>query len=763
MNIGLLLGSVGDDFSSALCRGADRATRELGENLVIIPGKYIGIAPMDPTEQYEYQNNVLFTYGKSKSLDILIVCAATIGATLTAEQRAEFLRKFGNIPIVTVASKEGYPSVTFDNRSGLIKAMDYLIHTLGKKHFGMLSGMLANEDAKERYDVVKLFLEANQLEFGEKQVEFDLMYDWCSDSAGKLLDRNPDMEVLICTNDAMALGAYEEIKRRGLQVGQDIYVLGFDDIAAAVNADPPLATIHADAAMLGQQAVMSAYRYVSWQQEMNLQVQTTFVPRDSIGYYRTEEENEILQLAATMTPESDIDYVVSRVVPYIMRTPETVADIPKIREVLVGFYKLFLVMVLEDRVDERKTVEILRQFKFMVKEGVLDYLDITRFKSISELATFQAVERKHSKDDIRLIVQLNAQLDRKIYEYIQQKSQREVFERRNIGFDSAKIMRDTLMLNVDAEASYTTLLRDIWRLNVTRSYIYVFDRPIVHNPDDEWKIPEEMLLKAYSRDDKVYGVPRTKQRVKFDELFRNRYFDERDNSSYVVIDLYIGRRQYGILVCDLPCKHYSFADVLAYQFSAAVRIIQMSVHGREMNKEIESTKAILAEKHIDVKASGIQDSATGLFNRDGFLQHVDILIQKATPERSYLLTAFADVDYMGLINEKYGRDEGDLAILGAGSILQTVSEPGVVIGRVASDRFGMFMIVDNTDAVDTVRERFAQAIEQYNQNSGKNYRLSLSVGVSVCQYTEEFVLDDLLRQADDDLYLEKRKKNIFIG
>lgn len=763
MNIGLLLGSVADEFSSALCRGAESAARELGENLIVIPGKYLDQHSEDPMERFEYQYNVLFSYGKSRSLDALMICVPTIAPDVSPEAIRNFLEGFGEIPIVTVASKEGYPSVTFDNRSGLIQAMDYLIHTMGKKKFGMLSGRFGNADAKERYDVVKLFLEANQLEFGEEQVVFTGMDDWSEDAAAKLLDQNPDMEVVVCTNDAMALGAYEEIKRRRLQIGQDIYVLGFDDIEGAANADPPLATVHANAMAMGHQAFMSVYRYVAWNKETNPRIQTSFVPRESVGFYHTDEENDILQFVANLNADSDVAYSAGKVVDYLMNGSGMSADVLRAREAFMEFYSLYFQMILEDHIDERKVVELLRRFKGIVRAGLLDMIDSLKFKEIVELAMYQVLDKQHSKTDGRLIVQLNTQMDHKIYEYVQQKIQRERYERRNLEFDVTRNMRNILMMNVDAEASYSTLLRDIYRMGVTRSYLYVFDRPMLHNPDDVWKLPEEMLLKAYTRGESAYSVPRTKQRIPFNHLFRNQFFDERDVSCYIVLDLFIGPRQYGILVCDLPCRYYSLADMMSYQFSTAVRIIQMTNRARELGHQLEESQEALAEHKVSMEVTGLTDSQTGLFNRIGFRLHAEEVLRQAQEQERYIVIAHADMDYLNRINSQFGHEEGDAAIRGVVAILQELKGQRMVVGRLSGDGFGIAFDTDDPEDAERLREQLEAVTEQYNRESGKQYNVRLSMGVSACCCTGELRLEDLLRQADDDLYRQKKKKKSFIG
>ncbi len=59
-----------------------------------------------------------------------------------------------------------------------------------------------------------------------------------------LLDQpNPPTAIAAC-NDLMALGAISAAQKRGLTVGKDIAITGFDNIPLAEHSHPPLTTIH---------------------------------------------------------------------------------------------------------------------------------------------------------------------------------------------------------------------------------------------------------------------------------------------------------------------------------------------------------------------------------------------------------------------------------------------------------------------------------------------------------------------------------------
>jgi DNA-binding LacI/PurR family transcriptional regulator len=58
-----------------------------------------------------------------------------------------------------------------------------------------------------------------------------------------LLERRPGLDAVFVANDPMAIGALGTLHALGRRVPDDVAVVGFDDIAAAAAATPPLTTM----------------------------------------------------------------------------------------------------------------------------------------------------------------------------------------------------------------------------------------------------------------------------------------------------------------------------------------------------------------------------------------------------------------------------------------------------------------------------------------------------------------------------------------
>ena len=235
-------------------------------------------------QKYLFQFNTIFDYAKMGKLDVLIVMYSTFYLYVD-ESKEEFFKRFEdlNIPIIIVGDEYGdYTSAISDNYDGIRKCMEHLIFQHNCKKIAYLSGPVENnKDARERleayYEVMRECgypVEADYVQFG----------DYSDNSAplfGKILDVHPDIQAVVCANDTMALCGYEECTIRGLRPGVDVAITGFDDIAEARTAIPPLTTVEQNSYDLGYMAMRKAIELAKGGSRENELVPVYFKHRES--------------------------------------------------------------------------------------------------------------------------------------------------------------------------------------------------------------------------------------------------------------------------------------------------------------------------------------------------------------------------------------------------------------------------------------------------------------------------------------------------
>ena len=106
----------------------------------------------------------------------------------------------------------------------------------GSLEYYMIEGDQGNIDARYRTEYSVSVLENAGWSLN---CLFDAVGNWNTDNAKQLvaraLDEQPGVEVVICNNDAMALGAIDAITEHGLTPGKDVFVIGVDALEEALS------------------------------------------------------------------------------------------------------------------------------------------------------------------------------------------------------------------------------------------------------------------------------------------------------------------------------------------------------------------------------------------------------------------------------------------------------------------------------------------------------------------------------------------------
>lgn len=173
------------------------------------------------------------------------------------------------VPVVFLAMqpREGIASVATDNYQGAVLATQHLLDC-GRKKIGHIAGPLDWWEADERKRGWRETLEAAGIETSTNQWA---QGNWSSASGEKAIQKlfttYPDMDGIFVGNDQMALSVLREANRRGIQVPEELAVIGFDNIPESPYFYPSLTTIFQDNNLLGGQAVQDIVNMIQAHQE----------------------------------------------------------------------------------------------------------------------------------------------------------------------------------------------------------------------------------------------------------------------------------------------------------------------------------------------------------------------------------------------------------------------------------------------------------------------------------------------------------------
>lgn len=149
------------------------------------------------------------------------------------------------------------------------------------------------------------------------------------------------------------------------------------------------------------------------------------------------------------------------------------------------------------------------------------------------------------------------------------------------------------------------------------------------------------------------------------------------------------------------------------------------------------------------------DHLTGLKNTRGVDRYFAKLPQSIN---SYLTAIFIDINDFKLTNDKYGHKEGDIELCAFSKILSRNLKSEDLAARIGGDEFLIVTKLSNPSNVNMIINGIKNDIANYNENSLKPYKLSISYGVNSTLPDAIINKDQLIAVADREMYRQKSNK-----
>ncbi|AUD65336.1 hypothetical protein BK011_06410 [Tenericutes bacterium MZ-XQ] len=164
-----------------------------------------------------------------------------------------------NSPIPAVSTDmlvPGLHTVVSDNELGMKLIFDFINNELDAKKLAFISGPKTSKAFNERVDAYQKLVQTYQME-NVADITYAESFGFTSgyNAAQELIKSTKNRpECILVASDDIALGVLKGLKDLGINIPEDISVIGFDDIAFAKHFTPSLTTIRQDRKELGERA-----------------------------------------------------------------------------------------------------------------------------------------------------------------------------------------------------------------------------------------------------------------------------------------------------------------------------------------------------------------------------------------------------------------------------------------------------------------------------------------------------------------------------
>jgi DNA-binding LacI/PurR family transcriptional regulator len=248
--LGVIVPSIRNDFFSAVIGGIEEVAYGRGFNTVVCQSN----------EDRNREAIHIHTLISNRVAGVL----ASVAQTTAEGIQFLSLRQVG-IPLVLfdrVCDDVETGKVVVDDYGGATQAVELLIHR-GCRRIAHLAGPTHTSIGRDRHRGYADVMERNGMAVDPRIIVHG-GFDEQDGIAGcqQLLSQGELPDAIFAVNDPVAVGAYKEIRSRGLSIPDDIALVGFGDTTLASYLDPPLTTVAQWPYAIGKAAVAMLLRRI---------------------------------------------------------------------------------------------------------------------------------------------------------------------------------------------------------------------------------------------------------------------------------------------------------------------------------------------------------------------------------------------------------------------------------------------------------------------------------------------------------------------
>jgi diguanylate cyclase (GGDEF)-like protein/PAS domain S-box-containing protein len=200
-------------------------------------------------------------------------------------------------------------------------------------------------------------------------------------------------------------------------------------------------------------------------------------------------------------------------------------------------------------------------------------------------------------------------------------------------------------------------------------------------------------------------------------------------------------------------------EAMGLKLSGSTLPLEISISSVDGGGLVQVVRDITERKNLEetLRNSSLKDDLTGLFNRRGLLKQAAPYFDFARRQKENLLLLFIDLDGMKRINDEFGHNEGDNALINTAAILNRSFRSTDIIARLGGDEFTVLVTDLNASKEDAIT-RLNENLKAYNASETRGHKLAFSIGVATLEQERMTCFEELLEQADQAMYEQKRMK-----
>lgn len=745
--IGLMAVHSAIDYPHALRKGVQNVIEEAGHTLVTIAE----LIPYHTLAHAQEYLRVATEIARQLDLDAVIFPAGCMTAYLSGDGAAALeLLKLMDPAKTLVLEREvpGYRCISKDNAPGMHECMKHLIEDCGFTKIAFISGPEGSKGAHERETIYFEEMAAHGLKTDPSLFGRGFFSGDCAAAAEAILDANPDVQAIACACDLMAYTVYSILHKRGIAVGEDIAVTGFDDHPRSAHMDPPLSTVRMTSYDYGRMAAREALRMCEQLPPKETVLSSAFIARGSCG---ENIRNKVDRLRELLRQKP---FPASTFVDIMMESTLSMAS-PHITEDFRAHMESFFEKVRAGylkHVEDPHPDDLLFSSQDLAALFGQDYrkgLSLEGFHSVAINLLEALLEESHENEANWVIGQIS-HLHLRVARLLSTATQEDRLESNKREWITFHTVDDALREDENPARAYELMLGEFNRMGMRYADLFLLPEPVSFIGSRHFAMSDSLLPVGRLTEGHI-EVKAGQQPLVMQEFLAH-VLERYDNTTECIVGgLLAGNELLGIAAINGGDMSDHDQLMIFMNLGIAFKHLNMIGTMREMND-------LLSKNNLLLKQESQHDEMTGLLNRRGFISQVKHLIDSGTGTRAAIM--YLDLDGLKTINDTLGHDMGDAAIKQTARILKQHISGENTLCRLGGDEFIALVFVEDQQEADALIAKVQASMDEFNRTHDLPYALSISGGAALFDVSETPFEDipQIMVQADERLYTMKRTR-----
>lgn len=310
--------------------------------------------------------------------------------------------------------------------------------------------------------------------------------------------------------------------------------------------------------------------------------------------------------------------------------------------------------------------------------------------------------------------------------------------------------------------------------------------PVIRYNDSSYDIEEERvnyLVQYFTKNRSEFSITRLDKGYAEHKDMITHVFGFNSINSLICAPIFVNEQLSGLFISTVligtdwnyKTKRYEFDDndlsilmMLYRQLLDAIERMEARIKIESINNELQFVNGRLREL-------AVKDTLTGLYNREGFLEELEIEIERARHNKKgvELSLLYADLDNFKYYNDTFGHDIGDLILKEFSALIRGICGFGGFAVRYGGDEFILVLFTNDRQKVEQAAKDIYSTLDeqagftgQISAKLGKQVdipaekQVSCSIGISQTVISLDDVvkekLESALKCADEMMYLVKK-------